>query len=71
MVIYNWPSIIFGAVVSLSMVAAIIFTVLDKALPTINKVIWVVVIVIFPVFGVVVWAMVRLFKRLTHTTSTP
>jgi Phospholipase_D-nuclease N-terminal len=70
-VVYNWPSIAFFAVLYAATIAAIIVTIVDKALPIANKVIWVAVIVIVPVFGVVVWAIVRLFRRFTHTPSTP
>ncbi len=71
MVIYNWASIVFFAVLYALSIAAIIVTVRDKALPILNKVIWVVAIVIFPVFGVVVWAIARLIKRFMRTISTP
>jgi Phospholipase_D-nuclease N-terminal len=68
MVIYNWPSIAFFAVLYAATIAAIIVTIVDKTLPIAKKVIWVAVIVIVPLFGVVVWAI---FRRFTHTPSTP
>ncbi len=71
MVIYNWPSIVFFALFYAVSIAAIVITVRDKTMPTLNKVIWAVVIVIVPVIGVVVWAIARLVKKLTHTPRTP
>ena len=71
MVIYNWTSIVFFAVFYAASIVAIVVTVLDKTLPVVNKVIWVAVIVIVPVFGLVVWAINRLFKRVTRTPHTP
>jgi hypothetical protein len=71
MVIYNWPSIAFFVIFSAVSITAIVITVVDKNLPIVKKVIWVAVIVIVPVFGVVIWAIYRLAKRLTRTTTTP
>ena len=71
MVIYNWTSILFFAALYAACIAAIAVTVLDKRLTLVHKLIWVAVIVLVPIFGVIVWAISWLVKRVTRTTTTP